>query len=74
MPKIELKNEMSNNKFQTNKKYSLELTRIGTATKLSRLQKSIISENKEITAKYLKPIMDHIPVNEIIFFFNHKNQ
>lgn len=60
MPPIERKEII--NPMQSKKKYSLELTRIGTATKLSRLQKSIISENKQISAKYLKPIMDHIPV------------
>ena len=49
--------------MQSKKKYSLELTRIGTATKLSRLQKSINENFVEIASGSCETALN--------FFLNH---
>lgn len=64
MPPIRKKEEQNNLETpkQVQSKLSVDFKRIGTATKLSRLQKSIISENKDVRMKYLNSIMIYIPV------------
>jgi hypothetical protein len=62
MPSIQSKeNNVSTEKRITSNTLT-ETKRIGTATKFSRLQQSIITENNEIRLKYLNSIMNYLPV------------
>lgn len=69
MPPIQSK-EINNRSIENNHENNTqsEMKRLGTATKFSRLQQSIIKENNQIRLKYLNSIMNYLPVRNL----NHK--
>ncbi len=62
MPPIQSKENSLSNENRITNNTRPEIRRLGTATKFSRLQQSIITENNEIRLKHLNSIMSYLPV------------
>lgn len=60
MPPINKDSNREN--YKQEKKLSFDMKRISTATKFSKLQQAILTENKDVRLKYLNSIMEFVPV------------